>query len=232
MIYFFWALWGVGTVLQVLVIASLVRAQNFKRFPLLFVFLIVLFLTSVADASAFLEIGQWTDVSRKYFWLNEAIRQSLMFAVVISLVIRALAGTAMARLRKWLLSGTVLFAVFSVILNSDPNLDKWMTTIVRNLSFCAVILNLALWLALVRRKPPDRELFLLSGGLGLQMAGDAIGYSLRQIAFQESSRTLSTLGNIVAVFAHLLCLSVWLRAFRKSGTGSSLENSAQAARRP
>jgi hypothetical protein len=229
MIYLFWALWGVGTVLQILVIAVLLRGQHYRKFPLVFLFVIVLFLTSVADASAFLEIGQWTNVSRKYFWLNEVIRQSMMFAVVISLVIRALAGTALMWLRKWLLGGAVLFAILSMLLTSDANLDRWMTTVVRNLSACAVVLNMALWLALVRRKSPDRKLFLISGGLGLQMAGDAIGYSLRQIAFNAGSRSLIEVGNLVAVLAHLLYLYVWWQAFRKPDTEPDLTAQAKTA---
>lgn len=241
--YFFWAMAGIAAVLQILLIRAFLRNQSFKKFPLLFLFVIVLFLTNVADASAFTGLDQWTEVSRRYFWFNEAIRQSIMFAVVISLVTRALSDSAMAWLRKWLLGGAILFAALSVVLSSRPNLDTWMTTIIRNLSFCAVVLNFALWLALIRKKQLDRQLFLVSGGLGLQMAGDAIGYSLRQIGIHEwlqalghsessglSKSALIYAGNVLAVLAHPLCLYVWWRAFRKGEAAAPLRDNAQAAR--
>lgn len=225
---FFWALFTVGAILQLLVIASLLKGQHYKRFPFLFLYLIVLFLTGVADASAFLEIGVWTDVSRRYFWLNDAIRQSLMFTVVISLVFEALRQSPLAWLRGWLLSGAAIFAVLSVVLTSMPNLDTWMTTIVRNLSFCAVVLNVALWLALARNRLRDRLLLLVSGGLGLQMAGEAIGHSVRQMAIAAGSRMFVRLGNVVLILAHLLCLYVWLRAFQKSDVKLEIEKGHRA----
>ena len=211
----FWLFWGVGVILQLLVIRALLKRQQYKRFPLLFLFLIVVFLTGIVDVSAFSEIGVWTAASRRYFWLNDAIRQSLMYALAISLVLRALRDSPLAGLRSWLLAGTVVFCLLSIILTSDPSLGIWMTTMLRNLRFfCAVVLNLALWLALVRTKRPDTQLLLVSGGIGLQMAGEAIGQSLRLISI-GSSRTLITAGNTVLVISHLLCLYIWLQAFSR-----------------
>ena len=212
----FWLFWGVGVILQLLVIRALLKRQQYKRFPLLFLFLIVVFLTGIVDVSAYSEIGVWTAASRRYFWLNDAIRQSLMYALAISLVLRALRDSPLAGLRSWLLAGTIVFCLLSIILTSGPNLDTWMTTILRNLSFfCAVVLNLILWVALVRTKRPDRQLLMVSGGIGLQMAGEAIGQSLRVIAISGESRPLITVGNIVLVLSHLLCLYIWLQAFTR-----------------
>jgi hypothetical protein len=52
---------------------------------------------------------------------------------------------------------------------------------------------------------------MISGGLGIQAAGMAIGHSLRQI-----SRHTLVAGNIVVVLSHLFCLFVWWQAFRHS----------------
>jgi hypothetical protein len=86
-----------------------------------------------------------------------------------------------------------------------------MTAVIRNMSLGAAILNLGLWAGLIGRKDRDPQLLLLSGGLGLQMTGEAMGHSLRMI-----SRTSEIFGNVVLVVAHLLCLLAWWQAFRKT----------------
>jgi F0F1-type ATP synthase assembly protein I len=86
-----------------------------------------------------------------------------------------------------------------------------MTKLARNLSFCSVILNLALWAVLIKARHTDRRLLLISGGLGVQMAGKAIGHSLRQVS---ASTVLA--GNLVYVLSHLACMYIWWQAFRHS----------------
>ena len=85
-----------------------------------------------------------------------------------------------------------------------------MTRFSRNLGFLAVLLNLVLWAALLKHRRPDQTLLLVSGGMGIQMAGKAIGHALRQL-----SPSTVTAGNLVIVLSHLLCLYIWWQAFRK-----------------
>jgi uncharacterized membrane protein YsdA (DUF1294 family) len=84
-----------------------------------------------------------------------------------------------------------------------------MTQFSRNVGFLAVILNLVLWAALLKHRRPDQTLLMVSGGIGIQMAGKAIGHSLRQW------RPTVTTGDLVIVLSHLLCLYIWWQAFRK-----------------
>lgn len=84
-----------------------------------------------------------------------------------------------------------------------------MTQLSRNLGFAAVILNLLLWAALIRSSPVNRTLLMLSGGFGIEMAGQAIGHSFRQI-----SRSLILTGDIIIVITSLVCLYIWWQAFR------------------
>ena len=53
---------------------------------------------------------------------------------------------------------------------------------------------------------------MVSGGMGIQMAGKAIGHSLRQL-----SRSAMMPGDLVIVLSHLLCLYIWWQAFRHYG---------------
>jgi hypothetical protein len=87
-----------------------------------------------------------------------------------------------------------------------------MTQLSRNLGFLAVILNLVLWAVLIKSQRADRTLLMVSGGIGIQMAGKAIGHSLRQL-----SRSTIVAGDLTIVLSGLLCLYIWWQAFRPSG---------------
>ena len=52
-----------------------------------------------------------------------------------------------------------------------------MTPWTRDLNFCSAILDLALWALLIAAREKDHRLLLLSGGLGIQFTGEAIGES-------------------------------------------------------
>jgi hydrogenase-4 membrane subunit HyfE len=84
-----------------------------------------------------------------------------------------------------------------------------MTQLSRDLGFLAVILDLALWAVLIQSRRPDRTLLMVSAGMGIQMAGKAIGHSLRQL-----SRSAIVPGNLIIVLSGLLCLYIWWQAFR------------------
>lgn len=84
-----------------------------------------------------------------------------------------------------------------------------MTNVIRNLSLIAMLMNLLLWILLVQRRTSDRTLLMVSSGLGLQMAGEAMGQSLRLI-----NPATEQFGNVVLICAHIACLGVWYTAFK------------------
>jgi hypothetical protein len=206
---YFWSvpIW-LGIVLQILIIAALLRGP-YRNFKVLFVYSVVLFLITVGEAAAFYDREIWTKTSRHY-WIGDAILQTLIFVFVISLIHRAMATSLKrATIRRILVGGAALFVASSVYLTREPKFGAWMTTLSRNLGLAAVILNLFLWAALIREPSVDRKLLLVSGGLGIQMAGKAIGHSLRQL-----SRSMIFTGDLIIVLSHLACLYIWWQAFR------------------
>jgi hypothetical protein len=54
---------------------------------------------------------------------------------------------------------------------------------------------------------------MVTGGLGLQFTGEAIGQSLRQLSHHHHA--ILFLGNMLMSVAHLLRLYVWMEAFRR-----------------
>jgi hypothetical protein len=207
--YLFLALGTSGMILQVMVIYVMTRIP-FRRFGGIFFYLLVLFLTSLADMAAFFEVGSWPEWYRKYYYINNVIRHFAGFVAVISLIGAATAEHPRRQaLRLKLIAGTLAVVAFSFLVSRDPRLGMYMTKVARNLSFATVVLNLILWFSLIKVRERDRRLFLVSGGLGVNMAGEAIGQSMIHL----SPRLLFP-ASLLNVGSHLFCLYIWWKAFR------------------
>jgi hypothetical protein len=204
-----------GVPLELLVIAALLRG-DYRRYPFVFLYAVVDLLTTILEIQPSMAYSSGTPEARhrwaQMFWFNEGIMQVLVFLLVISLVYRA---TKHLRPRRTLLAGTicgtVLVAAISFWAHYDPNLalGRYMTPLTRDLNFCAAVLDLGLWALLIGSRKKDYQLLLVTGALGIQFAGGAIGQALRGMS-----------PGIVAAasdFAMVTSLSrnyFWWRAFR------------------
>jgi hypothetical protein len=199
----------VGVSFQILIIATLLRG-GWRSFRVLFVYCVVLLLTTVLEASAFYNPEIWNRTT-SYYWIVDAVRQILIFCVVISLIHAAMpVSRKQAAVRRGLIAGAVVIAGLSLYFPRDFRFGVWMTAVSRNVGFYAVILNLILWAVLVQSRRADHTLLMVSGGMGIQMAGKAIGHSLRQL---NPYNTVA--GDLVIVLSHLVCLYVWWQVFRR-----------------
>src|ERR1035437_1262139 len=172
----------VGLPLAFMVIAVLLRGE-YRRYPFIFLYALVDFVTSILEIQQAVAYGSATPELKKQFaqmfWFNERIMQVLVFVLVISLVYSA---TKHLRQRRMLLlgliCGTILFAVISFWFQHDPNpleVGRYMTRWTRDLNFCAAILDLGLWALLIGSRQKEYKLLLITGALGVQFAGGAIG---------------------------------------------------------
>jgi hypothetical protein len=85
-----------------------------------------------------------------------------------------------------------------------------MTLWVRDIDFAAAFLDLGLWTLLMASRHKDTQLLLLSGGLGIQFAGEAIGQSLRYLFRWPLSP-----GDLVSLVTDLIGLWIWWQALRR-----------------
>jgi hypothetical protein len=90
----------------------------------------------------------------------------------------------------------------------------WATQVGRDLSFGSVVLTLLLWVTLISSRRKDTQLLMVTGGLGLQFTGEAIGQSIRQIS--HHNRALLYAGNGLMIASHLIRLFVWREAFKRN----------------
>ena len=237
MLYLWAATAAAGLVLQIWLIAVLLRGA-FKEYKVLFAYAIVLFATTAIEVRAFFD-PNYATASSTYYWVGDSVRQGLLYLVVISLIYGASEQTARrASIRRLLLTGATLFAGLSFYFTYKPLLGTWMTDFSRNLGFLALILNLLLWAVLLKHRQPDQTLLLVSGGMGIQMAGKAIGHSLRGMGQAMSGKLRATLlqqlsfetitaGDLLIVLSHVICLYIWIQAFRKRPANRSPSSQAR-----
>jgi hypothetical protein len=214
----------VGLSLELAIMVVLLRGQ-WKRYPFVFIYLIGDFLTSVLEIEPSLGYGTGTAAERHTFanlyWVDERIIQVLLFLVVISLVYRA---TSRLQPRRTLLllvvGGTLLFAGITLLLHFDSSLrpGKWMTPWTRDMNFFAAILDLGLWAVLIGARQKDYQLLMISGALGIQFTGVAIGQALRYLSLSPLVATLT--GDFISL-ANIGCLYIYWQAFRLPATMSA-----------
>jgi hypothetical protein len=175
-------------------------------------------MTTVADGAVFAGVAHM----EHGFYRNEAIRQLLLFLVVMSLMDRAVRDRPYrGRVRIFLTLSAFVAVLISVEIHRGAHYNLWATQVGRDLSFGSVGLTLLLWVTLlssqISSQRRDTQLLMVTGGLGLQFTGEAIGQSMRQLSVPHH-HILLLFGNLVLAASHLMRLYVWSEAFRRSRT--------------
>jgi hypothetical protein len=219
---------AIGLPLQVLVVAALLRG-SWRRFPLLLAFSVVDLVLALVQAPGALEAMLGMHAPGLPFgvtyWTGEVIEQMLLYAVVISLLYRAAERLRAARAaRVLLILAACLVAGGTFLFHYDPTALRgvWLTPWFRDLNFVCALMDIVLWTSLVVTRGRDRQVLLLSGGLGVQFAGAAVGESLRQMATGSRSRSLALAGSVIIVAASLFRLYTWWYALRKQDVPAKL----------
>jgi hypothetical protein len=210
----------IGLPLQLLIIGAMLRGA-YRRFPFLFAYMIGDLLTTVVEVPSAVGYDRGTQGAvfafPAVYWFNAVVMQVLVYAVVMSLIYEATGQLRSRRIvRASLIAGALLFAGISFLIHWNPalNTGSFLTPWIRDLNFCSSILDLALWALLIAAREKDNRVLLLSGGLGIQFTGQAMGTSIRQLALRTRSRALSLTGGVMMLLANLVFLYIWWQAMR------------------
>jgi hypothetical protein len=209
------AAYVIGLPLGLMIMTALLRG-HWKQYPFVFAYAVGDFLTSVLEIRPGLQYEGATAQAKRSFsllyWWDERVMQVLVFLLVISLIYRAAAHLKTRRiLLLGVICGILLFAGITLFTYFDPGVStgKWMTPWLRNLNFCAAILDLGLWALLIGARRKDYRLLMVSGALGIQFTGGAIGQAVRQL----SHSSVQVTGYLITL-SNLTCLYIIWRAFR------------------
>ncbi|MBV8903146.1 MAG: hypothetical protein JOZ22_05870 [Acidobacteriia bacterium] len=216
-----YATYLIGLPLELLIIATLLRGP-YRRFPLLLLYSIALFLTTVIELAAnqarFAGIRLGYSYAT-YYWTDEGIRQALLFGVVLNLAYLATSDLRSRRLiNTCLIAGGIAFAGVSLLVHHQDHLAagvgkwRWMTLWVRDVDFTAAIVDLGLWALLLVSRHRDTQLLLLSGALGIKFTGEAIGQSLRFLLRRWNFGVSP--GDLVVLITSLAALWLFWQALR------------------
>lgn len=208
--YLQWSLWAVGLGLQYLTLSALL-ATSWREFWPIVVYLSCLLGTTVGDILFSFEPSPDQRLYFRYYYIAEFARQTALYAVVTSLVLRVLPPSKKrGTLIRLLVCLAIVFWAGSLLVHKHPMITHWMNPVIRNLSFSSALANMILWLIMIASEKKDNRLLMITGALGIQMTGDAIGQSL----IMQKTETIARIGQYVAVITHFICLYVWWQAFQ------------------
>jgi hypothetical protein len=150
------------------------------------------------------------------YWTNEVAVDLLLFLVVIALTHEAVpAGPARRKVDRFL--GAVVIAVLALpFLALHPNFrpwpsSQWFNSTGEILNFGAAVMNLGLWGALIASRERDAQMFRVSAGLGIRVAGTAMAYGIRHFVPPAVEPILPNLLLMLAQIAEwvVLCWAFW-----------------------
>jgi hypothetical protein len=220
--------WAVGIPLEVLVIRALLR-NGYRKYPVIFLYLLVTFVITIVNIPLYTQSLLTHDaeakrLAAKVYWIGEGPLQVLIFATVFSLIDQAIVVSRRRHVMRLVLAaGALLFAGITFWIHYQPPpvyLGLWMSPWMSELSLCATVLDLALWMILIASRKSDRNLLLICGALGMQFTAEAIGSQISAMAVPRRSLPLALLGSVVTVAGSLICLYVWWQTFRNPRDGS------------
>jgi hypothetical protein len=213
----------IGIPLQILTIHAMLR-KSYAEFPFVFAYVIGAFLAAVIEAPLSLAYYRNADdksvayIYAMWYWIDEAVLEVLVFAVVLSLVYYATSKLPSRRLiRTALLIAAVLFVGITFQITYRVGVihqGLWLTPWFRDVKFGAAVLDLALWAMLLASREKDQRILFLSCGLGIMFAGQAIGESIRSLAIGHELHVVSIIGGLVGLAAESTMMYLWWRVFR------------------
>lgn len=200
--------------LQSLLLISLLLRENFRRYPLLLVYSIVVLATTVAEVFVLNALGSRSAGYRNLYIADEVIVDLLLFLMVIVMTYQAMGENPLrAKVGRILAVVAIGALCLPFILFRGPIFGlRWFYETSQMLNFGGAIMNLALWTALLGNKKRDPLLLSVSAGLGVAVTGAAITYGLLHFSWATRG-TARDLVNLIKSVAYLVSLVIWCWTF-------------------
>lgn len=201
-------------VLQVVLVLLLLRSANYRRYPLLFVYCLVLLPLTLTETWAVMHGVDFRSVQwRTLYWRNELVVDLLLFLMVIGLTLKALEASPLRdKFKRVLLVITAAVLILPFVIFPSPRFNTvWFYHTSQLLNFGGAILNLGLWGALLGNRKRDPRLVAVSAGLGLAVTGAAIAYGV--MLFTRKSGVGQELVDLFKSATHAAGMLIWCWAF-------------------
>jgi hypothetical protein len=156
-----------------------------------------------------LSLGVESTIYGYSYWITDVSLSLLRFWTLIALTLKTLEGSPLRAAARKTLTIIGVAAVILPFLVFQPFSRNWFLRTSQLLALAGAAMNLVLWTALIGSRKRDRQLLLVSAGLGLAVTGVAAGYGLIQFV-PEDLRWLPDLFKGAALVAGAL---IWCWAF-------------------
>lgn len=228
MSFLFSTLEVVDVALQLALLAFLLRGY-FRRYVFLFVYSIAFLITTLTEVVVTHLTTPDPKLYRRVYWTDEIATDLLLFLVVISLIYLASEGSAArAKMSKVLIGIVAIVLILPFVILNPPSFfaatgwtaawGRWFNGTSQVLNFGAAIMNLGLWSALLTSKKRDPQLVKVSIGVGVAVAGQAIGFGLRR--FLPDNNALRQIPDVFMSITHVLSVLLWCWAFKTAARRS------------
>jgi hypothetical protein len=207
-------IFAAGSMVLYVILLTTMLSGSWVRYPFVFAYVIANLLSTVVQGSFEQYFGHRSRQFAMAYWMSDFACTLLILMIIIHLIRAAMVNDKNRNtVYCGLLLGTVMMAGTSLLLMKSHSWNlvfrRMMTEVGRDYYFAAVILNAILWMMLMRNQTRDKQLYLITSGLGLQLAGAAIAHALRMTSH------LLLLSNCFLVVTYLLNFYVWYVAFKK-----------------
>jgi hypothetical protein len=164
------------------VLAILLLLGPFRKYPLILSYCLIQLALTAGENYLRQDKSRFDAYYATLYWTDEITLNLLLFLMVIVFTYRALGDSPMRAAMGKLLGGVfVIVLLLPLLIFKGPafRATSWLNHTSQLLSFCAAILNLGLWSALVANRKRDAQLLSISAGLGIAVTGAAISYGVR-----------------------------------------------------
>jgi hypothetical protein len=205
---------GVSIGLLQLATVILLVAGPARKYSFVLIYCLLQLGTSLAEFVVAHRFGTRARVYRVIFWTDEIVLDLLLFLILILLTYRAMEGSPVRGAASKMLVAFSLIAVALpfVIFKGAFVKSAWFDQTSQLLNFAAAILNLGLWMALLRARRRDMQYLTVSAGFGIVATGVAISFGLRHLIHSHGIAYLAA--NLIFMLSHLAGGLILCWAFR------------------
>jgi hypothetical protein len=205
----------IGIVGQFFLLYLLSRAP-FRRYYLIFVYVLAELLATAADKYAIESAGRQSPLFRNVYYGTDLFVDLLLFVVVIVFTYQIMEDSPLRDKVRKVLAAIALGAIVVpfVLFSSSLFSRAWYNSTIQLFNFGAAIMNLGMWTAVIARKTRDRQLMLVCAGLGIAVAGNAALWGMRKFTTGEAQIA----ANLLIQIMYLVKLGIWIWAFRPQRT--------------
>lgn len=220
----------VDVALQLVLVFLLLLRGSYRRYIVLLVYSVAVLLATGIEMVVTHLTHPAPVLYRKIYWSDEVILDLILFLVVISLTNLALEGNPLRAKMSRILAGIVAAALILPFVLFHPPLftsltrwsgawGRWFNSTGQMLNFGAAIMNLGLWSALLTSRKRDPQLLNVSIGVGVAVAGQAIGFGIRRFIPEQSAAR--EFPDVFMSMTHVLSVFIWCWAFRSAAKSAS-----------